>query len=261
MDKPERFELVIVDNGSSDDTALVIKAFEKNAGFNVVSAFESVSGLGNARNRGWRMASGEICAFTDDDCYVERDFAHAILAAFRNKQRLGYLGGRIMLFDPTDLRITINESKIPRFLPAGRFVPAGVIQGANFSFRRRALDDARGFDPLLGAGTRFPAEDVEICARLSSLGWDGMYSPSPVVHHHHGRKSPEQAGTLHESYDVGRGAYYCANLLNPGLRLATTRFWFRTFRTNSRGRNVRELQGAFGYLGARLVAAMRNARR
>ncbi len=248
MHRPDSFELVVVDNGSTDNTATVIRDFASEASYPVTLVFEGNPGLGNARNAGWRRARGDIIAFTDDDCYVDRDFAHAVIAAFKIHNSLGFLGGRILLHDPTDLRITIQESTENLNFPPGKLVPAGAIQGANFAFRRSALEAVGGFDPLLGAGTPFPSEDVEMVSRLSAQGWGGLYTPDPVVYHHHGRKTAADAEKLRRGYDYGRGAYYMAIMLHQGLRLQTLRFWFWHIRHQDLRRTQREISGLIGYL-------------
>ena len=253
MHRPDDFELIVVNNASTDNTAAVIENFATNAGYSVKLACESTLGLGNARNCGWQHAQGDIIAFTDDDCYVDPSYAEDILKIFSVDHRLGYIGGRILLFDPTDLPITIKESNVREKFEPGIFIPAGKIQGANFAFRRQALEDAGGFDPLLGAGTPFPAEDIEMLGRLSAMGWYGLYTPEPVVFHHHGRKTEEAAKKLYRGYDLGRGAYYMAMLLKPrfGIRLRTLRYWFYFIRHQSIIRTIRELRGALGYLSAK----------
>lgn len=257
MDRLEDFELIVVDNASTDNTATVIRDFAAEADYLVTLAFEPNPGLGNARNCGWRHAQGDIVAFTDDDCYVDHQFGHAVLSVFQSNDQLGFLGGRILLFDPTDLRITIQESAEKREFPPGKLIPAGAIQGANFAFRRRALEAANGFDPLLGAGTPFPSEDVEMLSRLSALGWPGIYTPEPVVYHHHGRKTTADAHKLSRGYDLGRGAYYMAMILNPGLRVQTLRFWFWRIRHQKFLRTRREIRGGFGYLWHRILRRLR----
>src|SRR5512138_3361592 len=63
------WELGIVDNGSRDATRQVIREFSSRAQIHVRLAVEPRMGLSRARNAGWQCASGEIIAFTDDDCY------------------------------------------------------------------------------------------------------------------------------------------------------------------------------------------------
>lgn len=248
MDRPRGFELVVVDNGSTDSTAEVVGKFMATADFPVRLIHESSPGLAIARNSGWRVATGEIVAFTDDDCYVHRDFAHAVLGLFESRPMLGFLGGRILLHDPDDLRVTILVSEEMKHFRPLSMIPAGAIQGANFAFRRSALEQAGGFDPLLGAGTPYPSEDIEMVSRLSSLGWEGMYSPEPIVYHHHGRKIQADVDNLMRGYDVGRGAYYAALLFRKNMRFKTIKYWLECVYKQNRQRSFNECKGFFGYL-------------
>src|SRR4051812_27727014 len=68
------WELVVVDNGSTDATPSVVQEFAAIAHMPVKYVFEPRPGLGNAHNAGIRVAQGQILAFTDDDCYPAADF-------------------------------------------------------------------------------------------------------------------------------------------------------------------------------------------
>jgi glycosyltransferase involved in cell wall biosynthesis len=215
------WQFVIVDNGSTDATAKVIEDFVARAPMPVRHVTQPVKGLSNARNAGWQAASGDIIAFTDDDCYVAPDFLTTTLAAFGDPE-LGYVSGRILLHDPTDYPATISLSTVPQDLPRRRYVVPGVLKGANMAFRREVLVAIGGFDPLFGSGADFPAEDCDAAARASLAGWKGRYEPSIVVAHHHGRKA-DSIPQLHRDYDVGRGAYHAKLLLACGAPLLALR--------------------------------------
>ncbi|MFL5341669.1 MAG: glycosyltransferase, partial [Gemmataceae bacterium] len=105
----ETWELVIVDNGSTDATRAVIDGLRDSLPCPVSVSVEPTPGLGRARNVGWRTARGQVVSFTDDDCYPHPNFLNDVLNAFKPDPRLGFLGGRILLYDPTDYRITIQE--------------------------------------------------------------------------------------------------------------------------------------------------------
>src|SRR6516165_12574502 len=101
---PAHWELVIVDNGSKDETQDVIKNYRESLFLKTV--IEPRAGLGRARNRGWAISQGEIVAFTDDDCYPAHDFLDSVIRCFEKNPRLGFIGGRILLHDPEDYPIT-----------------------------------------------------------------------------------------------------------------------------------------------------------
>jgi glycosyltransferase involved in cell wall biosynthesis len=206
-----RWELIIVDNGSVDDTAGFVRDFIATATVPVSYVFEPRPGLGNAHNAGLEIARGEILAFTDDDCYPAQDFLSQIWSCFEDAT-VGYITGRIMLHDPTDYPITINHSTTPLTFPARSFLQPGAVQGANMAFRASVLRDIGGFDPLFGPGSLFNTEDLEAAARASALGWKGQYRPEVVVSHHHGRKKHDLS-SLWRSYAIGRGAYRMKLLL------------------------------------------------
>ena len=212
------WELILVDNGSVDKTANVINEFIETSSVPARYVFESVPGLGNAHNAGLRSARGEILAFTDDDCYPAEDFLAQIWSSFGDPS-VGYITGRIMLYDPTDYPIGINESLSPHTFLGGSFLRVGSFHGANMAFRRQLLLDIDGFDPLFGPGSLFNTEDIDAAARASAIGWSGEYRPDVVVRHHHGRKEPDIA-PLMKSYAIGRGAYHMKLLLNQ------QRFWW-----------------------------------
>src|SRR5580700_2082065 len=94
-------------------------------------------------------------ASTDTTVAVVEEFAatcHRSVQTIIQDPEVGFVGGRILLHDPTDRRITIQESLEPLSFPAGSFIRPGVIQGANIAYRRAALQSVGGFDPWFGAG-------------------------------------------------------------------------------------------------------------
>jgi glycosyltransferase involved in cell wall biosynthesis len=240
------WELIVVDNGSSDSTPQVLREFARSASFPLIVLNEPQPGLGRARNVGWRAARGEIIAFTDDDCYVLPDFLDRVLEAFADP-KMGYCGGRVKLYDSSDYPITINESALPEIFPPNNYFATGVIHGANMMFRRVALVDIGAFDNCFGAGARFlSGEDSEACTRASLAGWWGAYAPGSTVLHAQGRKAAD-AVILRRGYAIGDGAYAAKFILRRDTRWFFARHWRACLRSLPRRECLSQIEGAIRY--------------
>jgi hypothetical protein len=202
------------------------------------------------------MSQGDIVTFTDDDCYPAHDFLSSIVRCFEEDARLGFMGGRILLHDPKDYPVTIQEKACREDFRPGEFLPTGVIQGANFACRRTALESVGGFDERFGAGALFQCEEVDLMARMLARGWSGTYEPRPVVYHHHRRRTKQEAFRLMRQYDRGRGAYYSKCLLNPELRPKYLRNWYRAMLRQSVGTTAREMAAGVEFLAREMAASV-----
>lgn len=243
--EPSAWELIVVDNGSSDDTTRLLRDFAARAAFRVEVLREGRRGKSNALNTGVAAASSPIVAFTDDDCYVERDFLTQITSAFQNDD-YGFVGGRVLLHDPCDAPVTIKEeTQVERF-PAGTCLVPGAIHGANMAVRRDAWRAVGGFDPLLGPGGRLVAEEVDLLTRISFAGWNGAYLPGPTVRHHHGRKPGAGLIEVTSRYARGTGAYYMKGCLRRSTRPLFARRWYWLVLTLVRRRRFHDLLDVLG---------------
>ncbi len=208
--RPPGFELVVVDNGSTDATPEVVAGHAAAAPYPVVAVVEPVAGLGRARNRGAGAACGDVLAFTDDDCLVDDDCLEQLLAAFAELP-IGFASGRVLPADEGEAPAALQVATSFRFLRLAQPVRPGQVQGANFAVRSTALVDVGGFDDRLGAGTPFRCEDVDLVARLLAEGVVGAHVPGAVVRHAHGRDVQHTAG-LERHNDHARGAFWAERL-------------------------------------------------
>jgi glycosyltransferase involved in cell wall biosynthesis len=219
------WELIVADNGSTDRTNEVVREYAAVSERPVRGICMPGRGVSYARNAGWQAAESDVVTYIDDDCYPAEGYLDAVFECFAKEPRLGFVGGRILLHDPSDRRITIQESLERQFFAPDSFIPVGVFHGANLAFRRAALTEVGGFDPWFGAGALFTGEDAELAARISAAGWKGAYDPTPLVYHHHRRKTARDEWWLMRSYDRGRGAYYAKCILNKDMRQRYVRNW------------------------------------
>lgn len=245
------WEAIVVDNGSSDHTPEVLSEVEREGLFPLRAFSEPAAGLGRARNRGLQAASGEIVAFTDDDCYPAPDHLARLRIWFQD-DKLGFVGGAVVLHDPTDLPIkTLTEGEIRRFAP-GSFLPAGRIIGGNMAMRGRALQAVGGFDPILGSEAVPSGDDLDALGRIAAAGWGGVYDPALVVRHHHRIRRWEDARGISRVYDLGRGAYMLKLLRYHNVRRPMLAHWWRrTWLIADRVQLRNEVEGAVRYLLAR----------
>ncbi|MFS0753726.1 glycosyltransferase [Noviherbaspirillum sp. 1P10PC] len=225
------WEIIFVNNGSSDNTRPVLESSQKRFSVPVKIIDEDRPGLSYARNVGWKEASGRIIAFTDDDCYPHSDWLAQIHQVLGDPH-VGYVGGRVLLFDLTDAPVTIQISELTKDFPKGSHIESGNIIGANMAFKRQLLDQVQGFDCRLGAGTRLRAgEDTDLLIRASLAGFEGRYDPSIIVYHHHRRKPGADIHKLSSGYAYGRGALSMKTILESDAKSLYLKNWYWRIRS------------------------------
>ncbi len=201
-----RWELIVVDNASTDDTAAMLASVHTSLPMRVVR--EDVTGLSRARNAGIAAARGGLLLFTDDDCLPDAHWLATISEEFTRAPSLGVLGGRVELFDLRDRPTTTRTSRERGEISAAFNLDA--IIGCNLAFRRSALAVIGPFDIGLGGGTGAGAgEDVDFVYRSLRAGLRVEYSPDALVYHNHGRRTEAQVRALNRAYTVARGALFC----------------------------------------------------
>ncbi len=212
------WELVVVDNGSTDATPVLLDSFAER--LPITRAFEGRKGLSRARNAGLHAARGDFLAFTDDDCIPSPDWLTAIVREFDADTGLSGLGGRVELHDPRDFPITIRTSLEREPLTEVFQLPALMV-GCNMAFRRSAVEAVGEFDVTLGAGTPVgSAEDTDYLYRALQLGLRIEYVPTVLVAHNHGRRNIEEVAQLKRSYARGRGALLTKYLMRADRAMA-----------------------------------------
>lgn len=166
-------EILVVDNGSTDDTA----AAAARAGHTVVA--EPERGAARARNAGVARARGDLLAFTDADCLVTRRWLDELAAPFADPA-VGGVGGRTETYRPATPAerhaARIQHLNAERHLahPTFPFAPT-----ANAAFRRAVFETIGGFDPAFPWG-----EPIDFCKRLvRDTRWRLAYAPRAVVFH------------------------------------------------------------------------------
>jgi GT2 family glycosyltransferase/ABC-type nitrate/sulfonate/bicarbonate transport system ATPase subunit len=173
LDYPD-YEVIVVDDGSTDDTAEIARAH----GARVISTPNE--GLGSARNRGAREATGEIVAYCDDDAAPERHWLTYLATTYMTTEHAAVGGPNIApRADGTVAECVANAPGNAIHVLLSDTV-AEHIPGCNSSFRREALLEVGGFDPQF----RIAGDDVDLCWRLQDRGWTIGFTPAAMVWHH-----------------------------------------------------------------------------
>jgi len=160
----ENYEIIIVDNCSTDSTKEVIDRFAKAK--NIRYIYESTLGLSFARNAGWRNARGKYAAYLDDDGEASRTWLEKIVEAFESiKPRPGCIGGKV---EP------IWEAPRPSWLSDELLSFLTII---NWSDTPRFLHDLSQ-EFLVGTNIAIPVKVLEEVgvSRQASTGWAGIFS-------------------------------------------------------------------------------------
>jgi glucosyl-dolichyl phosphate glucuronosyltransferase len=186
------WELVIVDNNSSDDTEEVIRAYQRTAPFAVRYFFEGTQGHSQARNRGIVEAKGVVLAFTDDDVTVDPHWLAKLSESYDRFDCLG-VGGRIVPVwssaRPAWLREDGPYALMRAIVSFDQGEDACVLKtppfGANMSFRRSAFERYGLFRTDLGrrGAQLMGSEDTEFGRRLLSNNERLIYNSQVIVHH------------------------------------------------------------------------------
>ena len=185
------YEILVIDNNSSDGTQDVIRRYARILAPRLRSAFEPQQGLSHARNRALAEAKGDIVSFLDDDVVVDPGWLEAVCHAFAEHSAT-VVGGRSYLIYPEPLGR-------PAWLPAHRedmysrldHGPDTLVDtdktlfGLNFSVLRQKAIEVRGFDISLGRNGDNLAcgEESDLLDRLRRVGGRVVYEPRAVVGH------------------------------------------------------------------------------
>src|SRR5436305_8400951 len=91
-----RYELIVVDNNSTDKTREVVESFIARGHANLRYVFEGKQGLSHARNAGIAAARAPIIAFTDDDVRAASDWVASIKRVFDEHPEVDFVGGKVL---------------------------------------------------------------------------------------------------------------------------------------------------------------------
>jgi GT2 family glycosyltransferase len=190
-----RWEVLVVDNNSTDDTAKVIQSYQANwpQSCPLRYCFEPKQGAAFARRRAFEEAKGTLIGFLDDDNIPTPDWVKAAYAFAQEHPTAGAYGSRIRgdfeVMPPENfhrltpfLAITERGSEPSRYEPQQRVLPpsAGLV------VRKQAwLESVPQHLVLSGrtSGTWLTGEDLEMLAHIQAQGWEIWYNPAMQIAH------------------------------------------------------------------------------
>jgi glycosyltransferase involved in cell wall biosynthesis len=188
-----RREIIVVDNGSSDRTAEIVRRYP------IRCIAEARRGPSHARNRGIESSHGDIVAFTDADCVVGTTWLRELVRGFADSSVSG-VAGAILSYPP--------ETPVQRYMARRKVCwqkPAIESQGwpfavtGNVAFRRETFSKVGLFDPLFLRG-----QDKDFGRRVFAAGLQLVYRPNAVVLHRH-RRSTWGLFKQHAGWAYGSG--------------------------------------------------------
>ena len=191
MPKSVFWDVLIVDNNSSDKTREISEKYCRENPDLFSYIFEPKQGLSQARNTGIQKSRGGIVAFTDDDAVVEPNWLWNLTRALHDGEWAG-AGGRIIPVWDGPIPNWLSNEDIEKIGTFGGFdegpEPVALERppyGGNIAFRREAFERYGGFRVDLGrtGGNLQGREDIELANRLFAHGERLRYEPGAVIRH------------------------------------------------------------------------------
>jgi len=185
------WQLIVVDNASSDETAAVVDLYHDRLPLTVIH--EPVAGKNRALNAGLKLVQGELVVTPDDDAIPRPGFLTGWVAAAARFPEHDLFGGRIIPhFDGTPPAWILRLAKQSeaafsrREFPEGEFT-ATEIFGPNMAVRRRVFESGLTFDERVGPNALDPnyptGSETDFLRRAALAGWRAAFVVGPTVEH------------------------------------------------------------------------------
>jgi glycosyltransferase involved in cell wall biosynthesis len=187
---PEKIEVVVVDDGSTDGTGDAVAGYGLDLPFHIIYHYQDNSGPGVARSRGMEKATGDMFLFIDTDCTVPPGYLSTIAGEYK-KSPFDAFGGP----DTADVHFSAWDKAVSFTLTS--FLTTGGLRGAsgkklaryyprsfNMGLKRHVYEKIGGFGSIFQYG-----EDIEYSHRILQSGAVVRFLPDAVVYHKR-RSSP-----------------------------------------------------------------------
>jgi len=190
----DKYEIVLVDDGSKDGTGEVVKSLDPPCKFTYI--YQENAGLSTGRNQGIRAASGEIILFVDDDIMASETLLAEHMKIHREYD-MAVVRGWVNHVD--DLEKPVKQPKFTM-----QDISTAFFWTSNVSVAKKYLEEAGMFDETF---REYGWEDLELGLRLKSLGLILKYNRNAVVYHYKSRwKKSDLPKLLKQARSKGRTA-------------------------------------------------------
>jgi glycosyltransferase involved in cell wall biosynthesis len=189
----EKYELLVIDNNSSDDTASECRRFHTAfPSVNYRYLIEKQQGLSHARNRGIKEATGDIIIYVDDDATVNDGYLQAYYSFFEQYPLAMAAGGPVTPVYETGKPHWLSHFTIPLitgYFYKGKkikeFKKSGFPRGGNAAYRKTVFDKTGYFNIQLGrkGNNLIGAEEKDIFDKMRMQRMPFYYLPGAILYH------------------------------------------------------------------------------
>ncbi len=170
-----RFEVILVDNASTDGTVAIAKKFRQKLSLRIIT--ERKKGRGMARFRGFQEATGAVILSTDADAQVGEHWMDCLVETLERRPGTVAVTGVPRIADCGTFRNALFNFFVPKFLLLNYlFFGQPGLSGFSFAIRKNIYDRAGGFDPYTDA-----YEDLELSIRVHRLGRIVLTRREPIL--------------------------------------------------------------------------------
>lgn len=200
LKKNNGIEIIIVDNGSTDNTLEIVKKYENERGLQIIKLDKNY-GTTKPRNIAISKCKGDYIFFIDSDTEIEQNTLNSLKDVFESEKNVGMVAPCLRYPDgeiqPSCKRFPTILTKIVKFLPFkfthkialkdelysddfDELTEVDYCISAAWMVSKKAIDDVGLFDENIF----YSPEDVDYCLRMWKKGWKVLYNPKIEVVHH-----------------------------------------------------------------------------
>lgn len=186
----DKFEIIIADNNSNDNTKSVVEEWIKKSDVKIVYIVEPRQGAHFARNTAAKLSESEILYFTDDDMIAEKDLLINIVKVFDLDYNIAVVGGKVLPkweFDPPEwLEKYFKNGSLSLIEKPEKLIIADYdlgIYSCHQAMRRKILFECGGFNPDIEKDILIGNGETGLNIKILDAGYNFAYTNDSVTHH------------------------------------------------------------------------------